>query len=91
LIAQGQADHIFLAADLPETYAKFAERYGPRVSFIRRDVYDRSAQQLQYALADLIGLTQADLMLSSTWSSFSDMAQRLARYGRPAERSGHDF
>lgn len=91
LIAAGEAQTIFLAADLPETYAAFAERYGKRVAVLPRAHYDRSAVQLQYALADLLLLTAADHFLASTWSSFSDLAQRLARPGRRFERSGEDF
>lgn len=91
LVAEGRADTIFLAADLPETYQVFAERYGDRVAWLTRDRFDRSQRQLQYALADLLLLTAADRFMASTWSSFSDMAQRLARPGRPVERSGHDF
>lgn len=91
LIAEGRADTIFLAADLPETYRHFADRYGARVAWLERGLFDRSARQLQYALADLLLLTAADFFLASTWSSFSDMAQRLARFGRPMEASGRDF
>ncbi len=91
LIAAGRAETIFLAADLPETYAQFAERYGDRLAWLPRDQFDRSARQLQYALADLLLLTAADLLLASTWSSFSEVAQRLARPGRPINHSGRDF
>lgn len=91
LIAEGRAESVFLAADLPGVYAAFADRYGDRVTWLKRDLYDRSARQLQYALADLLMLTAADLFLASTWSSFSDLAQRLAWPGRPFERSGVDF
>ncbi len=91
LTEEGRAETLFLAADLPETYARFAARYGDRLVYLPRDVYDRSARQLQFALADLILLTQADLLLASTWSSFSDMAQRLAPFGRAVEQSGQDF
>ncbi len=91
LIANGQADSIFLATDLPETYALFAERYGVRLAFLKRVDFDRSVAQLQYAMADLMLLTAADLFLASTWSSFSDVAQRLARPDRPCEQSGKDF
>lgn len=91
LIDAGRAETLFVAADLPQTYDLFEQRYGDRVAMLRRDLYDRSARQLQYALADLILLTAADLLLASTWSSFSDMAQRLARPGRAFERSGYEF
>ena len=91
LVEAGRADSIFLAADLPETYARFAARYGDRLRVLRRDAYDRSATQLQYALADLVLLARAGRLLASGYSSFSDVAQRLAPPGRPVERSGHDF
>ncbi len=91
LIAEGAVGTMFAAADLPETYAILAERYGARLRTLPRTVFDRSAVQLQYALADLILLTAAPRFLSSTWSSFSDLAQRLARPGRPTECSGLDF
>lgn len=91
LIAEGRADTVFVAADHPDTYADFGTRYGQRVTWLDRPDYDRSARQLQYALADLILLTAAELFLASTWSSFSDLAQRLAPQGRAFEQSGKDF
>lgn len=91
LVAEGRADTIFLAADLPETYALFEQHFGDRVTSLPRTDFDRSARQLQYAMADLLLLTAADLFLGSAWSSFSDIAQRLARPGRHFEKSGEDF
>jgi hypothetical protein len=91
LVAQGQAERIFLAADLPETYAALADRYGARLSWLRRDLYDRSPRQLQYALADLLLLSAGKRFLGSPWSSFTDVAQRLANPARPFEISGRDF
>lgn len=91
LIAAGEVETVFLAADLPQTYDRFQARYGDRLAYLPRQLYDRSARQLQYALADLLLLTQAKRLLASNWSSFSDVAQRLAYPGRPAEQSGKDF
>lgn len=91
LVSLGQADRIFLAADLPETYAVLADRYGPRLSWLNRDLFDRSPRQLQYALADLLLLSAGTRFLGSPWSSFTDVAQRLARPSRPFEISGRDF
>ncbi len=91
LAAEGKADTIFLAADLPETYALFADRYPGRLRMLPRDLFDRSELQLQYALADLLLLTATHRFLASTWSSFSDMAQRLMRERRAIERSGLEF
>lgn len=86
-----KAESLFVAADLPETYDILAERYGTKLVWLERDLYDRSPRQLQYALADLLLLASARHLLGSTWSSFSDMAARLARPGQPFERSGIDF
>lgn len=86
-----EADHLFVAADLAETYGVLQTRYGERLRWLDRDLFDRSARQLQYALADLILLSAAPHFLASTWSSFSDVAQRLAAPGRLVEQSGTDF
>lgn len=91
LVDEGSAGRIFAAADLAASYAVLTERYGPRLVHLRRDLFDRSARQMQYALADLILLTAAPLFLASGWSSFSDTAQRLARPGRRVMTSGVDF
>ena len=91
LIGQGRADGIFLAADLPATYAEFQHHYGDRLAWLPRSLYDRSAEQLHYALADAILLSRSPLLLGSTWSSFSELAMRLARQGISIEMSGTDF
>ena len=91
LIAEGAADTVFLAADLPETYALFADRYGDRVAWLARDRFDRSAEELRHALADVLLLAAAPHFLGSGWSSFSDLAVALAQGIRRAEFSGYDF
>lgn len=91
LVEEGAAETIFLAADLPETYDLFADRYGARLRHLPRRVFDRSEEQLQYALADMLLLTAANRFLGSTWSSFSDITARLLRPGIPVEKSGIDF
>lgn len=82
---------IFVAADLPEVYQEFRSRYGDRVSWLHRKINDRSAEQLQYALADLILLSRAKHILGSNWSSFSEIAGRLAHDGVTRELCGVDF
>lgn len=91
LVDEGRAETIFVAADLAASYAVLEERYGARLRFLYRDLYDRSSRQLQYALADLILLTAAPLFLASSWSAFSEVAQRLAWPGRSYLNSGVDF
>ena len=91
LTSEGRAERIFLAADQPETYDEFCRRYGNRVACLPRKLYDRSSEQLIYALADALLLGQAPLLLGSTWSSFSELAQRLSARQMHVEMSGKDF
>ena len=91
LIAQGAAETLFVAADLPEIYEAFQDRYGDRLAFLPRSLYDRSAEQLRYGLADALLLGRAPRLLGSTWSSFSELALRLAPAPVEIEMSGTDF
>lgn len=91
LIAEGRANRIFLAADMPETYSEFQAKYGARLAFLPRSHFDRSAEQLHYALADAILLSRSPMLLGSTWSSFSELAMRLAPRRIGIEMSGKDF
>ena len=91
LIAAGGAGSLFLAADLPETYEFFAERYGARVTWLPRVHFDRSAEQMRFALADALLLGSAQHFLGSGWSSFSELAVTLSQSIRQAEFSGYDF
>jgi len=91
LIAEGRADRIFVAADKPETYDEFRACFGDRLAMLERAVYDRSAEQLRYALADVLLLGSAPLLLGSSWSSFSELAMRMAPHKMEIEMSGKDF
>jgi hypothetical protein len=91
LIARGEADTIFLAADLVETYEIFKRKYGHRITYLPRQINDRSVQQLQYALADALLLSKASMFLGSSWSSFSELAIRLGQTGLKTKMSGVDF
>lgn len=91
LIAEGRAERIFVAADKPETYEAFARVYGKRVVCLKRTLYDRSTEQLHYALADAMLLGSSPLLLGSNWSSFSELAMRMARKPVQLEVCGVDF
>lgn len=91
LIAAAEVRTLFLAADSPEAYAAFSQRYRRKVAYLERAVFDRSADQLRYALADAILLSRAPRLLASNWSSFSELAMRLARQRQVVEMSGRDF
>lgn len=91
LLQSGSYSKIFLAADMPETYIAFEERYGERLVSLPREHYDRSVTQLRYALADVILLSRTPVLLGSTWSSFSELAARLATVPQQVEYSGRNF
>lgn len=81
----------FLAADQAETYAEFAATFGKRLHFLPRVSYDRSVGQLQHALADMLLLSRGRHLLCSNWSSFSEVALRLAQRLDRHETAGIDF
>jgi hypothetical protein len=54
-------------------------------------VYDRSEEQIKYALADALLLSKAQKLLGSTWSSFSELAMRMSNTFSTIEMSGRDF
>lgn len=91
LIAEDARLTLFLAADLPEIYTVFRDRYGDRLACVPRNLYDRSASQLQFALADALLLGRAPRLLGSTWSSFTELASRLTPMPQKVEMSGTDF
>lgn len=91
LIKENRANSVFIAADKPETYKEFLQAYGDRVTYLKRDLYDRSSEQLIYALADALLLGKAPLLLGSSWSSFSEIAMRMSNNKITVEMSGKDF
>jgi hypothetical protein len=91
LIKENRANSVFIAADKPETYKEFLQTYGDRVTYLKRDLYDRSSEQLIYALADALLLGKAPLLLGSSWSSFSEIAMRMSNNKITVEMSGKDF
>ena len=91
LLESGPYSRVFLAADMAETYTAFEQRYGDRLVYLAREHYDRSAAQLRHAMADVILLSHTPILLGSTWSSFSELAMRLAVAPQTVEFSGRDF
>ncbi|MQM29853.1 MAG: hypothetical protein CRU78_04580 [Candidatus Accumulibacter phosphatis] len=91
MISEDGSRRFFLAADTPEGYHALAERYPDRLVYLRRTVFDRSIDQLRYALADAVLLSRCQYLLGSTWSSFSELAQRLSTTIVRVEMSGVDF
>lgn len=82
---------IFLATDTSMVYKEFQKKYDGQLFFLEREIYNRSKEQLRFALADMILLSRNSYMLGSTWSSFSELAQRLSTTICKVEMSGVDF
>lgn len=91
LMKEDRQLQLFLATDLPETYQVFQQYYGDKLAFLSRTVYDRSKEQIIYALADAMLLSGCNRLLGSTWSSFSELAMRLSTSLSKIEMSGKEF
>lgn len=91
LIKEDPSVRIFLATDLAENYQAFEKYYGEKLAYLNRDVYDRSKEQIIYALADAMLLSGCNRLLGSTWSSFSEIAIRLSTTYSTVEMSGKEF
>lgn len=91
LLAEQPQLKLFLAADLPETYEAMRSVLGNRVTMLERGLYDRSTEQLHYALADMLCLARCQRFFGSHWSSFSELAIRLSGDIIAHEMSGVDF
>jgi len=85
-IAQEQLSGLFVATDLASTYESMKALH-PKMKYLERQHFDRSKDQLVYALADAILLSQCESFLGSTWSSFSELAKRLSMGYKSAKMS----
>ena len=91
LIEEDNELKLFVATDLQETYDIFQQYYGDRLVYLKRNVFDRSKEQIIYAMADVLLLSKCKKLLGSTWSSFSEAAMRLSDTYSEIEMSGRDF
>lgn len=83
----------FLCADSEEVYAAFKKRfprkYGSHIIHTKKNVWDRSPNQLTTAIMDVFLLSKCSELYGSSWSSFTELAQRL---GQPRVKiAGRDF
>ena len=59
---------------MKSNYEKLINIYGnDKIKILERNNYDRSKEQLYYALADIILLSRCKQFYGSTWSSFSEL------------------
>jgi hypothetical protein len=71
----------FLAADSPEALNRVRSVLPENCIFLQKpaDAYGRDAASLQYALADAILLSRCQRLIGSPYSSYTELACRLAR------------
>jgi len=81
----------YLATDKQENYDVFLGQHQNEMAYLKREKYDRSKEQLYYALADAILLSRCNKLLGSNWSSFTELAMRLSPHKLSLELSGVDF
>lgn len=79
----------YLAADMQLIYDVFIEKFGDKITYFPRNVYDRSLEQQYTALIDLYCLSRTRMIYGSNWSSFSEVAARLGN--REVKLSGVHF
>jgi len=91
LFAEDPECRVFVASDRDEAYQALETTFGDRVTYLRRSAFDRSKAQICYALADAILLSRCKGLIGSSWSSFTELAMRLAPAYDYVEMSGRDF
>ncbi len=89
ILKENPDQKFFLCTDRKENYEVFLKNYGDKITYVERDVYDRSKEQIQYALIDMVLLSKTKFILGSSWSTFTETAVRLGR--KKALMSGVDF
>ena len=79
----------FLCTDIKENYDAFISRYGEKICYVKRSLYNRSKEQIQSALIDMILLSRTKYILGSSWSSFTEIAASIGN--KNVLLSGRDF
>jgi hypothetical protein len=79
----------FLCCDTEEAYKAILGLNKYNIVYIKKNVYDRSIEQLRSAVIDLVLLSKAKYILGSNWSSFTEIASRLS--GKKPKLAGVDF
>eukprot|EP00243_Klebsormidium_subtile_P001305 TRINITY_DN12265_c0_g1_i1.p1 TRINITY_DN12265_c0_g1~~TRINITY_DN12265_c0_g1_i1.p1 ORF type:complete len:1104 (+),score=109.56 TRINITY_DN12265_c0_g1_i1:93-3404(+) len=77
ILAQSPDLKVFVAADMEETADEFVRELGPAVFYIHKPGCTsgvRSKQCVQFALADILMLSNSRFLLGSYWSSFTEVA-----------------
>ena len=67
----------YIASDSAHVFQEMSKSFPPHVLFEQeRTVFDRSIQQVQSAIADVVLVSKCKLLLGSQWSSFTELCRR---------------
>lgn len=68
----------FVASDSADTFKEMSKHFEPGTLYEqeRHDAFDRSVQQVQSAIADVVLVGKCKLLLGSQWSSFTELCRR---------------
>jgi glycosyltransferase involved in cell wall biosynthesis len=92
LLTENSGAHFFLASDTESVYEMFLNRYGKKcMRYLPRKTFDRSRDQIIYALADAYLLSKGAQIFGSNWSSFTELASRLSNGKSAVKLAGVDF
>lgn len=78
----------FLAADEKYIYDEVLNNFDC-IDYVKRTTFDRSIEQIQSGLVDLMLLSRTKFLLGSNWSTFTELAQRFG--SKTAYLAGIDF
>ena len=78
LIKKNIEVRFFISTDEEKNIKDLKEKYGNRVCFIERNKFDRSKEQIEDALIDLVLLSKCRNIYGSFWSSYSEVAHRIS-------------
>jgi hypothetical protein len=84
-------DHFFVTGDNINVFVQLKKEKSleGRITFLNREIWDRSSEQLIFALADVILLAKTKLLFGSNWSSFSELVRRFS--SSKMQLAGVDF
>ncbi len=92
MVTHNPQQRFFVCADNNDAIEALRREFSEnKIISIPRTVFDRSVQQVQWALVEIYGLSFCPLLLGSEWSTFTEMAHRLAPCSQVMKLSGKDF
>jgi hypothetical protein len=82
---------VFVAADNQETKDRLVAALGPSARYLPSSPEGRGLHQIQEAFAEMILISEADLLIGSTYSSFTEVAHILASDKQVLKQVGDRF